>query len=96
MSPGFVRCAALLLMVVLPGLASAAVPTAPADLDAATSGASVKLKWTDPVGESQIKVERKADGGSYSEIASLSGGTTQYTDTAVTLVSVVGEARLSC
>lgn len=60
-------------------------PTAPSALSAtATSDSAVKLSWKDNSGdESGFQIERKKDGGSYTQIAAPGAGTTSYTDSSL-------------
>jgi len=58
-------------------------PSAPTNLTASViSTTEVSLSWTDASdNEDGFKVERKESGGTYSEIKTLSAGTTSYSDT---------------
>lgn len=58
-------------------------PSAPTNLTASViSTTEVSLSWTDVSdNEDGFKIERKESGGTYSEIKTLSAGTTSYSDT---------------
>ncbi|WP_145986684.1 reprolysin-like metallopeptidase [Methylocaldum marinum] len=63
--------------------AMASVPTAPASMTAASdSSSSIALSWADNSGdEIGFKVQRSQDGVNWSEIASLGGNVTHFTNT---------------
>src|SRR6185503_15329797 len=62
---------------------------APQNLDAKTSGTSVKLRWSDVSSdETQFKIERKTgQAGTYAQIATVAANVIEYTDTTVTVNS---------
>ncbi len=60
------------------------IPSAPSGAVAFASSSSVLLFWTDnSTNEDGFKIERRTNGGSYSEIATVGSNVTSYVDTSV-------------
>ena len=65
---------------------SAVAPSAPTSLTAtAISSTQINLAWSDVVGETAFKIERKTGaGGTYAQIATTAANTVSYSDTGLT------------
>ena len=74
--------------LIKPGLdtgALALVLIAPSELSASESDMSITLNWADnSLNESGFEIERRADGGAFSQIASTAANVTSYVDNSLT------------
>src|SRR5712691_2904403 len=75
------------MLLLLSGIAHAAVPTAPTNLTAtAASTTQINLSWTDnSSNETSFKIERKTgSGGTYSQIATVGANVAVFSNTGLT------------